>query len=66
MSTTGPNTNNSKFNVSFRAQPYLDRKTVVFGRVIEGMEVVKIIERYRSITGEPSVIVTLGDCGQIS
>lgn len=44
MANKGPNTNGSQFFVCFGAQPQLDGKNTVFGRVIDGWETVDKIE----------------------
>ena len=43
---------------------WLDNKHVVFGNVVEGMEVVEAIERIGSQSGKTSKPVVIADCGQ--
>ena len=40
-----PNSANSQFFICFKAAPFLDRQYTVFGKVIEGMEIVDKIKR---------------------
>jgi peptidyl-prolyl isomerase F (cyclophilin D) len=43
----------------------LDGKHVVFGRVIDGFDVVKAIEGKGSQSGKTSVPIQIADCGQL-
>ncbi len=43
--SSDPNSANSQFFICFKAAPFLDRQYTVFGKVIEGMEIIDKIKR---------------------
>jgi peptidylprolyl isomerase len=57
---------NSLF-LSFRAKTeWLDGKHVVFGQVVEGLDVVKAIEKVGSQSGKTSAPVKIADSGIVA
>ncbi|CAN7068897.1 hypothetical protein Bca4012_086553 [Brassica carinata] len=66
MANSGPNTNGSQFFICTAETSWLDGKHVVFGKVVEGMEVVKAIEKVGSSSGTTKKKVVVADCGQIA
>jgi peptidylprolyl isomerase len=66
MANAGPNTNGSQFFITTVKTSWLDGKHVVFGKVVEGFDVVKQMEGQGSQSGKPKVEVKIADCGQLS
>eukprot|EP00850_Spirogloea_muscicola_P014759 SM000108S14203 [mRNA] locus=s108:111897:113475:- [translate_table: standard] len=65
MANAGPNTNGSQFFLCTVKTAWLDGKHVVFGKVIDGMNVVRAIEKVGSSSGATKEPVKIADCGQL-
>jgi cyclophilin family peptidyl-prolyl cis-trans isomerase len=64
MANSGPNTNGSQFFISTVTTSWLTGKHVVFGEVVEGFDIVKLIESNGSRNGTPNTLVEIVRSGQ--
>lgn len=66
MANSGPDTNASQFFITFAKTPWLDGRHVVFGRVVDGMDVVRDVEKVQTNNrDQPKQKVVLENCGAI-
>ncbi|WP_371502400.1 peptidylprolyl isomerase [Kitasatospora sp. NBC_00374] len=65
MANAGRNTNGSQFFITTIVTSWLDGKHVVFGEVVEGMDLVKKIESLGSPSGAPSAKITIAKSGVV-
>ena len=65
MANAGPDTNSSQFFITTVKTDWLDGHHVVFGKVIDGRDLVKEIESLGSRDGTPSAIVKIENSGEL-
>lgn len=65
MANAGRNTNGSQFFICTIECGWLNGNHVVFGQVIEGYEVVELMEKQGSPSGGTRAAVVIADCGQL-
>ncbi|XP_011808276.1 PREDICTED: peptidyl-prolyl cis-trans isomerase-like 6 [Colobus angolensis palliatus] len=63
MANKGRHSNGSQFYITLQATPYLDRKFVAFGQLIEGTEVLKQLELVPTENERPIHICRITDSG---
>ncbi|ESO07140.1 hypothetical protein HELRODRAFT_156722 [Helobdella robusta] len=65
MANAGKNTNGSQFFICTAKTEWLDNKHVVFGKVVEGYDVIKKVESYGSQSGKTKEAIKIANCGQL-
>merc|ERR1712137_1250050 len=65
MANAGKDTNGSQFFITTVTTSWLDGRHVVFGTVIDGLDVVKKIEGFGSQSGKTSKVIEIRDSGEI-
>lgn len=67
MANNGKNTNASQFYVTVARNSWMDGKYVAFGRVVEGMSVIRHIHNMKTKHNQmPELAILIEDCGEIN
>ncbi|XP_051906906.1 peptidylprolyl isomerase Ab (cyclophilin A) [Hippocampus zosterae] len=65
MANAGPNTNGSQFFLCTDDTDWLNGKHVVFGKLLEGGDVLKAMEKQGTKNGSPKAKVAIDKCGEL-
>eukprot|EP01138_Halocafeteria_seosinensis_P015121 gb/GECG01015434.1/.p1 GENE.gb/GECG01015434.1/~~gb/GECG01015434.1/.p1 ORF type:complete len:234 (+),score=30.98 gb/GECG01015434.1/:1-702(+) len=63
MTNSGVHRNSSTFFISVAPQPQMDGRNVVFGEVVDGLDVVEEISGVFNVMGKPADSIVIEDCG---
>jgi peptidyl-prolyl isomerase H (cyclophilin H) len=67
MANSGEHSNGCQFFITCAPADWLDNKHVVFGKVVDGMKVVRMIEatQVTAQTNKPKLPIVISQCGQM-
>ncbi|KAJ2079900.1 hypothetical protein H4R24_003464 [Coemansia sp. RSA 988] len=68
MANSGPDSNGSQFFITFDKAPWLDDKHVVFGKVVRGMDILRMVESLgdKDAPTSPRKRITICSCGVVA
>lgn len=65
MANSGPNTNGCQFFITLEALSELNGKNVVFGQVIEGLDIIRLVSKVQTDeNNKPGLSVKISECGE--
>lgn len=62
---SGPNSNGCQFFITTVPTPFLNNKHVIFGKVVDGMDVVRKVENTRTRGEKPATDVVIALSGEM-
>jgi len=66
MANCGKDTNSSQFYVTLKECPHLDGNHVVFGQVVQGMDVIRELAKVPTDhKDKPKIPIHIFDCGEV-
>ena len=65
MANSGRNSNGGQFFITLVKAPWLDFRHVAFGKVIDGTDIVELIQAAGTSNGTPKQNIIIRDCGEI-
>jgi cyclophilin family peptidyl-prolyl cis-trans isomerase len=65
MANAGVNTNGSQFFITIQPMPHLNGRNVAFGKIVQGIDIVRKIENVYCVKGKPLTDVRVVECGLV-